>query len=78
MEVIQLVTQWLEALPAFAKILSIVLIVNAVLSGLAATLEKVAVMTDTKADDKAAELLGKVVKALAFIVDLVSANRKHK
>lgn len=72
------IIQLLKIDPAiFAKIIAIVLIINAVLSGLAATLHKVAEMTDNQGLDKADGIVQKIVFYAQKVVDFLSANVKH-
>ncbi len=59
------------------KVLAIMLIINAALSGLSATLDAVSKMTATKADDKAAGVMSQIAGWAKKVVDFLSANNKH-
>jgi len=50
---------------------------NMALSGISKALESIKDKTESKADDKAFEIISKIVSVLQKIVDWGSANRSH-
>lgn len=57
-----------------AKSAVVVMVINAILSGLKLALEKMAPTTESQVDDKAVGIVGVIMK----IVDFFSANISHK
>lgn len=51
---------------------------NIALSALSSILEKVKGLTESKLDDKAAEIVMTIINILQKLIDFASANRQHK
>ena len=51
---------------------------NLALSALSAILDKIKGLTESKLDDKAAEIIGSIIGLLQKLIDFASANRPHK
>lgn len=59
------------------KVILVLLIANAVLSGLSVALEKIKDLTKTEADNKAYAVISKIADVLKKVTDFVSANRPN-
>lgn len=62
---------------ALLAIIPLVMIINALLSGVSLTLEKLVVAGQVKPDSKVVTTVAKIAGVLKTIVDFLSANRKH-
>ena len=60
------------------KVIGVVVVFNAVVSGLVLFLEKVAPVTKSEADNKVLAVVQKLVKPVQAVLDFISANVKHK
>lgn len=61
-----------------AQVISIVTIVNVVLSASQAVLVAIKDKTETKWDNKAAEWIGKALGWISKLIDWVQGNKEHK
>lgn len=61
-----------------AKIAVYIVLVNGCLLGLHKILESIAKVTDSKADDKAAEIMGKVLGGLSKVVEIALGSLGKK
>lgn len=61
-----------------ATVVTVMVALNFVLSGLKSGLDKIKTMTKTTVDDKASDFLGKILAVLGKIIDWASANVEHK
>ncbi len=60
------------------KVLPIIVLINGCLFGLYKILEAVSKYTSTDADDKAANIMGKVIGGIQKLIDVVMGNPEHK
>lgn len=70
-----MIEQFQEMLPI---VIASVIAFNLVLTGLHKGLEVLKDKTESKADDKAWEIIGKIAEITQKIVDYVGMNRAHK
>lgn len=70
-----MIEQFQQMLPI---VIASVIAFNLVLTGLHKGLEVLKDKTESKADDKAWEIIGKIVEITQKIVDYVGMNRAHK
>ena len=70
-----MIEQFQEMLPI---VIASVVAFNLILAGLHKGLEVLKDKTESKADDKAWEIIGKIVEITQKIVDYIGMNRAHK
>jgi len=64
-------------MPWITQVILILFFVNAILSGLSVTLEKIKDKTESQWDNKLADYVSKGLGYLQKVVDFISANQKH-
>ncbi len=69
--------EWLNSLPVVQQAVVWVLAVNAMLFGLKQGLDMIKDKTATMADNKAAEIVGKICGWIAKILDVLGMNPRH-
>lgn len=67
----------LKNIPGIMAALPVLLIINAVLSGISVTLDKLVAMGKIPAANPVVATVGKIAGYLKMIIDILSANVKH-
>jgi hypothetical protein len=69
----EIINKW----PIISQIVIYVMAFNAFMVGLKLALDKIKDSTASNWDNKASEVIGKIVDMINYLIDIISANPKH-